>query len=392
MAKDSGKMPQPTPATARRLSLAPASFAAVLFAALLLTGCPQESPGAGAFALDSGGADGTGVLQDAAAEDTAVTGDAAVVDGSAAQLDGTSASDAMSAADAPKSDGAESDATGKTYPCSGPLQQWFTKSLVAPQYEQARGVKALAGGGFVVVGDAGSSTYKRQARLTRLSDYGTLIWHRTFGSGEKEDRGEAVVVLADGFGVAGTIRSVSAGASDGWIIRTDLDGKELWQKSYGGEKTDLFEGIAATSDGGFVAAGTNRSIKNSLEDGWLLRTDKNGAVLWQDIYGGSHIDQLRDVVADGTGFAAAAEHCSAASTGSDAWLLLVDAKGKQTASKLYGKGDKDWARALVRMPDGGFALTGKASDKGNCLHLETQNFCRGLSDGGNRGTSRRRGR
>ena len=327
----------------------PLRLAPVLLVALCLTGCPQSSPGAGAFALDSGGADVTGAVQD-----TTAPVDASVPDGVAAQLDG-----------ATTSDGTASDTASQPLPCTGPLQQWFTKSMIAPQYEQARGVKALPGGGFVIVGDAGSDTYKRQARLTRLSDYGTLIWHRTLGSGEKEDRGEALVVLADGYAVAGAIRSVSAGASDGWIIRTDLDGNKVWAKSYGGEKTDLFEGIAATSDGGFVAAGTNRSIKNSLEDGWLLRTDKDGVVLWQDTYGGSHIDQLRDVVANGTGFAAAGENWSAASTGSDAWLLLVNAKGLQTASKVYGKGDKDWARALVRMPDGGFALTGKASDKGN---------------------------
>ncbi len=320
--------------------------AALMLTGSALTGCPRDPLGASAFSVDASAnriPDG-GTAGDGGTSDT-VTADVPLGDSEGGGAD-AAATDAGA------------------LPCTGPLAQWFTKSIDGPQYEQARAVEPLPGGGVIVVGDAGSDTYKLQARLTRLSSYGTVLWHRTFGSGEKEDRGEAVAVVDDGFCIAGHIRSVSNGSSDGWLIRTDTDGEALWQKNYGGDRSDHFEGIVAV-EGGFVAAGTNRSIDQGQEDGWLVRVDAKGTLLWQDVYGGSSIDELRDVVANGAGFAAAGENWSNASAGSDAWLLLVDAKGKQTASKVYSRGDKDWARALVRMPDGGFALTGKASDKGN---------------------------
>lgn len=334
-----------------------------LLGLLALTGCPQQAPGEGAFALDGAGAAwDAGALQDAAGVAKDIAAQEVVGGGN----DAGGAGDSSAAADATvDAAGATQDASAQRGPCSGGPAQWFNQSLIAPQLEDGRDIAAVPGGGFIIAGSAGSSSYKTKARISRLSAYGTPLWHKTWGSGEKEDTAEAVVVLADGYAAAGANRSAASGSSDGWIVRTTPDGDPIWEKTYGGDKTDLFRGLAPASGGGLVAAGTNRSISGSLEDGWLLRTDKDGKVLWEFAYGGSHIDELYDVVADGDGFAAAGENWSDSSGGSDAWLLRVDAKGKQILSEVYPKGDKDWARALVRMPDGGFALTGKASDKGN---------------------------
>jgi len=327
---------------------------------LLLGGCPAEAPGAGSFATDTGGNAFDGAIVDSGAD--AVDGSGATDGGSTPvdNKDGAAAADGGSAGqDATKADSAAPPKGA----CSDGALGWYTKSLVAPQYERVRDMVAIKNGA-ALAGDIGSGFDKTDGYLLGVSASGNKLWQRSYG-GDKEDRIEGVIAFGDGFALAGMTRSSGAGNADGWLIVTDNKGKEKWAKTYGGEKTDELYSVAKGPNGGLVAAGLNRSLKGSQEKGWLLATDSKGEPLWEFPYGGSHIDIFYDLVATADGYTATGENWSHSSSGSDAWLLQVDKKGKQTRSKVYGKGDKDWARAIVAMGDGGFAMTGKASVKGN---------------------------
>ncbi|MCO4762313.1 MAG: hypothetical protein KC502_12460, partial [Myxococcales bacterium] len=320
---------------------------ALLFAALTI-GCPGRAPDSTAFAADGGHNDATGgIASDVPAVNDTQTGDSQTADAG------------PGAADVSTADGGST----PSGVCSGPLPKIFVKTFDSGASERGYGI-ARHSTGYVIAAEVGDGSYKRQAQLRSISNAGIPQWAKTYGKGGGDETARAVVALKDGFAFAGETNTQGAGSYDGWLVRTDSNGKELWQKTFGGEKTDRFAGLAARKPGGFVAAGTNRSIKGAQEDGWMVATDANGDELWAYGYGGSHIDELFAVVANGDGFAAVGENWSDATSGTDAWLLLVDAKGKTVHSRVYGYGDKDYARGLARTTDG-FILTGKASDKGN---------------------------
>ena len=63
-----------------------------------------------------------------------------------------------------------------------------------------------------------------------------------------------------------------------------------WDKLYGGELDDEAAAIVQTGDGGYVIAGTTYSFGAGSADFWLVKTDANGNVEWNQTYGGPESD------------------------------------------------------------------------------------------------------
>ncbi len=175
--------------------------------------------------------------------------------------------------------------------------------------------------GFIVVGTSASemSGDKTESSIgpTGLSDYWILkldqdlniIWQNTIG-GDKSDVMRAVVATSDGGYLLGgysdspisgdkTVPSVGPGtAFDYWLVKINSVGDIEWQKIYGGTGTDSFEGMCATSDGGFVLCGysysgiggtkTEANIGNA--DYWIIKINSEGDIIWQNTIGGNKDD------------------------------------------------------------------------------------------------------
>jgi hypothetical protein len=206
------------------------------------------------------------------------------------------------------------------------------------------------------------------------------LFSTTYGSAGGE-HGTALAVLADGgFALAGFAISVSlpggqktAGAEDFWLVRTDAEGKLLWNQSYGGSNSDLAFSVTAMADGGLAAAGY--TVSTDLPGGqksagghdmWVVRTDAAGKLLWNHTYGGSGYDTGYSVIAlaDG-GLMVAGDTGSAdlpggtpTAGGGDFWLVRLHADGKLLWNKTYGGSASDNAERLLALADGGLALAG----------------------------------
>ncbi|HMO63871.1 MAG TPA: hypothetical protein PKE47_01360 [Verrucomicrobiota bacterium] len=104
-------------------------------------------------------------------------------------------------------------------------------------------------------------------------------------------------------------------ASDGWLNRLDPAGTLLWDRSYGGEQADGFQrGVAGP--GGYVFAGSSSSAPGGTKtspkrftepfgsDGWAARVDLEGRPVWDQSYGASLTHDASALVqlADGSWF------------------------------------------------------------------------------------------
>lgn len=121
----------------------------------------------------------------------------------------------------------------------------------------------------------------------------------------------AVLPLPDG----GYIASGATGSSDGdvsgyhggnpsdvWTVRVDNTGNLLWQRCLGGTQNDYTQGIFTDWDGNIlVTCGTTSSdgdITNyhgGPSDGWVVKLNLGGTMLWQRCYGGSQEDYLYEI-------------------------------------------------------------------------------------------------
>ncbi|RZK18424.1 MAG: T9SS type A sorting domain-containing protein [Flavobacterium sp.] len=90
------------------------------------------------------------------------------------------------------------------------------------------------------------------------------------------------------------------GDLDLWIVRLNASGTIVWQKSFGGTSTDYANSIKQRLDGSYIVAGYtysnngdvsgNHTTDNSLNDYWVIKLNMLGELVWQKTLGGTDGD------------------------------------------------------------------------------------------------------
>lgn len=136
----------------------------------------------------------------------------------------------------------------------------------------------------------------------------TLEWQKTFG-GSDDDRGADLIATNDeGFALLGYSKSTdgdltqNAGAQDFWLIKTDKNGNILWQKTFGFAGADTGSALIQTNDNGYLLTGvldvsasngqgnSKTTQKHAGGDVWAIKLDAVGNVEWRKYFGGSFTD------------------------------------------------------------------------------------------------------
>jgi len=212
-----------------------------------------------------------------------------------------------------------------------------------------------AGSGFVL----GGTTWAKgagdaDAWIAKLDAQGTVVWDKTFGTA-LADMGSQIIDTGDGYALAGYRTAVTF---DAWLIRTDADGNKLWDKTYSGDGSDKGNAVVKLS-GGYVLGGTWGGVSpDFVSDGWLIRTDLSGNLLWDVKYGGPGTDELWSVQPLADGFVLAGTTNSKGAGGTDIWVVRTDLQGQKMWDRTYGGTGNDAGGAIDVLADGGLALGG----------------------------------
>jgi hypothetical protein len=132
-----------------------------------------------------------------------------------------------------------------------------------------------------------------------------IRWQKCIG-GSNDDYAFTVIKLSDGnYLTCGATSSQDGqfhavhGNYDAFLLKTDKNGKIIWQKTYGGTQDEAFQDIREKSNGDIIAIGWTNSndgqvsgnhSHDGLNDAWLIETSSTGKLLWQHCYGGSGDD------------------------------------------------------------------------------------------------------
>lgn len=210
--------------------------------------------------------------------------------------------------------------------------------------------------GYLIVGSTTSlGNGQRDFFLVKIDDQGNQVWNKAYGTAGDDD-GRSVVEVSDGYLVAGTAFNPANGNKDGYLLKIDFSGNEVWSKFFGSTtEFDQFYDLELTSDGNVAMAGHTGAIS----DGWLLKTDLDGNEIWSKTFGGQLGDEVYDLMKADNGDLVMTGITEVDATNSDAFLTRFDNDGNQIWSNNIGRGSHvDLGQALAPTADGGFIVIG----------------------------------
>lgn len=202
------------------------------------------------------------------------------------------------------------------------------------QFDHCEDLIVDIAGGFVFTGYTESYSadgFAQDAWLVKINGLGTELWNKSYGGALSPDLGNEVIQTSDGgFAIIGNTESYDAGMGDAWLIKTNNNGIESWNQTYGGTNQENGLGILQTKDNGYAIIGYTTTYSAGMNDLWLIKTDANGLEEWSKTYGASNEDTGQDLVKTPNGYGLVGDTMSFSAGLDDVWLLMVDENGNFT--------------------------------------------------------------
>ena len=225
-----------------------------------------------------------------------------------------------------------------------------------------RCVKETSDNGFIISGntliEGPNNDYN--AFLIKTDSEGIAEWESDFG-GDSDEMANCVIQTSDGgYAITGYKVTTTNGIKDVYIAKTDANGTMLWENNFGGDDNDQGYEILQTNDGGFLIAGYTASFGTGDASFYVVKTDANGVEMWQTTYGGEGYDQgLCMVEAQDGGYIIGGKTTSYGVQGSDVLLIKIDESGEQLWYTTFGGVYNQQCNSLAQTSDGGYIVGGK---------------------------------
>ena len=235
-----------------------------------------------------------------------------------------------------------------------PEIEW-ERTFGGQDYNYAFSVQETTDGGYIVAGGTGASSARTKVYLVKTDTEGNLVWEKTFF--ERSGFAFSVQETTDGgYIVAGETSSIGAGSRDVYLVKTDTEGNLVWEKTFGGTFADCAFSVQETRDGGYILAGRTNSFGAGRNDVYLVKTDREGNLLWEKTFGGEGQDAAYSVQETAAGGYILAGLTDAESR--DVYLLKTDSDGNRVWEKTFGGEGYDQAYSVQETTDGGYIVAG----------------------------------
>ncbi|MEJ2281905.1 MAG: hypothetical protein P8X97_08405, partial [Candidatus Bathyarchaeota archaeon] len=157
----------------------------------------------------------------------------------------------------------------------------WSQNYGTEEAEEGTSIVQTSDGGYAIAGGCMDIGVSYDFWLVKTDENGIMQWNQKYRAGNGLEIARSLVQTPDGgYAMVGETYSIGAGSDDFWLVKTDENGNIQWNRTYGGQNSDVANSLIVTSDGGFALAGRTYSYGSGNSDYWLIKTDANGIVQW----------------------------------------------------------------------------------------------------------------
>jgi uncharacterized protein (UPF0548 family) len=245
------------------------------------------------------------------------------------------------------------DAFVRKYDLNG--NEVWTRQFGTSGFDAALGISVDASGVYVA-GETdgtlpGQTIFGAGDAFVRKYDLdGNEVWTRQFGTSASADAAFGISVDASGVYVAGFTGGTlpgqtTAGLSDAFVRKYDVNGNEVWTRQFGTSTFDEALGISVDASGVYVAGFTYGTLPGQssagIVDAFVRKYDADGNEVWTRQFGTPNIDGARGISVDASGVYVAGfayETLPGQTTAgvSDAFVRKYDADGNEVWTRQFG--------------------------------------------------------
>lgn len=231
---------------------------------------------------------------------------------------------------------------------------------------QAKNHDYLLAGFSESFGDGDMDVY-----VIRTDVDGRKIWEKTYDEGHIEHGYSIIETDDNAFLVVGDIINTPLDFQfNAYLLKISNQGELLWSTQYGGPENDTgYRVIPSANDGGYLIVGKTSSFGNGGSDVYLVKVDADGNTEWSNTYGGTGSDIGRSVVEVADGYLITGSAFNENNNSADLYLLKIDFAGNEQWSKFFGTPVFDEGQDLVTMDDGNFAIVGNTGNDAYLLKV-----------------------
>ena len=176
------------------------------------------------------------------------------------------------------------------------------------------------------------------------------------------DYGQSMVQTNDGgYCIVGGTGPDLIDSTDVLVIRTDIDGNQVWQTRLAGTKDDFITGITTSDDGGFILVGNTYSspLDTAYSDIIVIKIDDGGFVYWSKTFGSTDYDEAQSVIRSGDGgYIVLGSSMSYTSVTKSALAMKIDDAGNQVWTNTSDSFSSNYFYAGDQTGDGNYIAVG----------------------------------
>ncbi|MBL1279358.1 MAG: T9SS type A sorting domain-containing protein [Fluviicola sp.] len=227
------------------------------------------------------------------------------------------------------------------------------------------GVVQLEDSSYVVTGSSSSFSNSSQAFLMKIDSLGNFLWSNSYGSLESESGRRVLYKKSFGFYICGYTNSIGTGGFDFYLVKTDTNGVLEWENSYGGTGWERVHDAIMTADTGAIMVGESSSNPTDNKDIYIVRTDINGDTLWTKTIGGLGDDFATSIASiDDSTYVIGGHYYVTDSLLTKGWVCKIHENGTIYWDTTYGNYQNSWIND-VAIESGVIRCVGGASGGNN---------------------------